>query len=64
MNHYITDEKHKDLSEKYDHYVCEICMKIGAKEVISEFVNDLSRREWLESEDIDLLIKKWEEKLK
>lgn len=35
--------KHRELEDKYDHYVCERCMDIGAKEVISDFIEDI---EW------------------
>ena len=37
---WLTDEKHKELSDKYDHYVCDICSQIGAKVVIAEFLRD------------------------
>ena len=33
--------KHRELEDKYDHYVCEFCMEIGAKEVISDFIKDI-----------------------
>jgi len=41
----INRKKHKALEEQYDHYVCEFCMEIGAKEVISEFVEKLDKLE-------------------
>lgn len=34
-------KKHKALEEEYEHYTCKFCMEIGAKEVISEFLEDL-----------------------
>jgi len=59
--------KHRELEDKYDHYVCERCMDIGAKEVISEFVKDIdymmsSSSTW-NSKQREIR-KKWEEKLK
>ena len=65
---WLTDEKHKELSDKYDHYVCDICSEIGAQLVISKFVNDLKS---LLKRSIDYkirdilkeLIEKWEENL-
>jgi len=39
----INKRKHKALEEQYDHYVCEFCMEIGAKEVIKEFVKKLRK---------------------
>ena len=53
----INKRKHKALEEQYDHYVCEFCMEIGAKEVIKEFVKDLYEYEYT----VDLR-KKWEGK--
>lgn len=35
------ERKHRALEEKYDHYVCDRCMEIGANEVISEFLSDI-----------------------
>ena len=32
--------KHKELEEKYEHYVCERCMEIGANEAIDKFLED------------------------
>jgi len=44
-------------SIKYNH-------KQKIKELIAEFISDLSSREWLESEDLERLIKKWEKRKK
>ena len=63
----INKRKHKALEEQYDHYVCEFCMEIGAKEVIKEFVNDLKEEYEYNThthERIYNLIKKWEARSK
>lgn len=68
---WLTDEKHKELTDKYDHYVCDICARIGAQQVISEIVEKLEEfRERYEIypdgenmlEDLDDLIKEYKEK--
>ena len=61
--------KHKALEEKYDHFVCERCMEIGAKEVITEFTDDLKKDDdfytlFAYRLYIDKIIKKWVERLK
>ena len=63
------EKKHRELEDKYDHYVCGRCMEIGAKEVIKEFVDDLNdlpiNASHLETYDdrIQELTEKWEDKL-
>ena len=39
----IKDKRHKEISDKYDHYVCEICMGFGVQEVIPKFVEKLRK---------------------
>lgn len=62
-------KKHKALEEKYEHYICEFCMEIGAKEVIKEFLEDMEIMA-KQSDDCDLKLsykffkEKWEERLK
>ena len=66
----INRKKHKALEEQYDHYVCEFCMEIGAKEVISEFIYNLQctlsdYSSWNDMKNaMRKLIKKWEKQLK
>ena len=51
----INKRKHKALEEQYDHYACEFCMEIGAKEVIKEFVD--ADKNWIHY--LNLLIKNY-----
>ena len=40
----INKRKHKALEEQYEHYVCEFCMEIGAKEAISKLLKDCNHK--------------------
>ncbi len=55
-------KKHKALEEQYEHYVCERCMEIGAKEVIAEFLEDLKHKDYYWKGYRSSLIEKWEAK--